>query len=210
MPEERDELERAWQALTERERLLQQTMARRSGEIDARARRFDEIAADLDARRQLIQDAEEELVDRERRLTLGEQELEDRREEIERAEGEVERVRQQALELDARASELRVLASELEERGDWIATASAALEAQERRANAVAAQAAELEGRWTELKDEERVHDSALRQLDTKAAEFEATAAKLAVDAQKIEQARNDVEPLFEAAKKLKHEVEQR
>ena len=41
-----------------------------------------------------------------------------------------------------------MLASELEERGDWIATASAALEVQERRANAVAAQAAELEGRW--------------------------------------------------------------
>src|SRR5882672_8138784 len=118
-------------------------MARRSGEIDARARRFDEIAADLEARRQLI----------------------------ERAESEVERVRQQALELDACASELRVLASELEERGDWIATASAALEAQERRATAVAAQAAELEDRWSELKDEERVHDSALRQLDTRAAE---------------------------------------
>ena len=79
MPDERDELEQAWQALTERERLVQETMARRSGEIDARARRFDEIAADLDARRQLIEDAEEELVERERRLSLGEQELEDRR-----------------------------------------------------------------------------------------------------------------------------------
>src|SRR6266571_3917577 len=64
MPEERDELEQAWQALTERERLVQQTMGRRSAEIDARARRFDEIAADLDARRQLIEDAEEELVER--------------------------------------------------------------------------------------------------------------------------------------------------
>ena len=61
MPERRDELEQAWQALTERERLVQQTVARRSAEIDARARRFDEIAADLDARRQLIEDAEEEL-----------------------------------------------------------------------------------------------------------------------------------------------------
>src|SRR2546426_2544654 len=79
MPEERDELERAWQALTERERLLQQTMARRSGEIDARARRFDEIAGDLDARRQLIEDAEEELVERERRVSLRGQEGEDRR-----------------------------------------------------------------------------------------------------------------------------------
>ena len=79
MPEERDELEQAWQALTEREHLVQQTVARRSAEIDARARRFDEIAADLDARRQLIEDAEEELVERERRLTLGVQELEDRR-----------------------------------------------------------------------------------------------------------------------------------
>jgi hypothetical protein len=62
MAEERDELEQAWQALTERERLVQQTVARRSAEIDARARRFDEIAADLDARRQLIEDAEEDLV----------------------------------------------------------------------------------------------------------------------------------------------------
>ena len=176
MPEERDELEQAWQALTERERLLQQTMARRSGEIDARARRFDEIAADLDARRQLIEDAEEELVERERRLSLGEQELEDRRAEIERAESEVERLRLQALELDRQASELRVLASELEERGDWIATASAALDAQERRAAVVTEQEAELEGRWAELKDEERVHDSASRQLDAKAAELEARA----------------------------------
>src|SRR3954452_20098964 len=105
MPAERDELEQAWQALSERERLLQQTVARRSGEIDARARRFDEIAADLDAGRQLIEEAEEELVTRERRLTLGEQELDDRRSEIERAEKEVERLRQQALELDVRASE---------------------------------------------------------------------------------------------------------
>ena len=153
MPEERDELEQAWQALTERERLVQQTVARRSAEIDARARRFDEIAADLDARRQLIEEAEDALVERERRLTLGEQELEDRRAEIERAEGEVERLRQQAGELDAQASELRVLAVELEERGDWIATASAALEAQERRATNVAEQAAELEDRWTALKD---------------------------------------------------------
>src|SRR6266487_6679503 len=69
MPEERDELEQAWQALTERERLVQQTMGRRSAEIDARARRFDEIAADLDARRQLIEDAEEELVERDRKST---------------------------------------------------------------------------------------------------------------------------------------------
>jgi hypothetical protein len=36
MPEERDELERAWRALTERERLVEQTVARRSAEIDAR------------------------------------------------------------------------------------------------------------------------------------------------------------------------------
>src|SRR5436309_15021885 len=105
MPEERDELEQAWQALTERERLVQETMARRSGEIDARARRFDEIAGDLDARRQLIEDEEEELVERERRLTLGEQELEDRREEIERADDGGERGRQPSLERDVRASE---------------------------------------------------------------------------------------------------------
>src|SRR5213593_2193195 len=174
MPEERDELEQAWQALTERERLVQETMARRSGEIDARARRFDEIAADLDARRQLIEDAEDALVERERRLTLGEQELEDRRSEIERAEGEVERLRQQALELDAQASELRVFASELEERGEWIATASAALEAQERRATDVAEQAADLDDRRTKFEDQERLQGAAMRQLETKATELEA------------------------------------
>src|SRR6266571_4727567 len=181
MPEERDELEQAWQALTERERLVQQTMARRSAEIDARARRFDEIAADLDARRQLIEDAEEELVERERRLSLGEQ----------------------ALELDRQASELRVLASELEERGDWIATASAALETQERRAAVVAEQEADLEGRWSELKDQERVHDSASRQLDAKAAELEARAAELVGGEKKLAKARSDVEPRLEAAKEL-------
>src|SRR5712692_4689660 len=190
MPEERDELEQAWQALTERERLVQQTVARRSAEIDARARRFDEIAADLDTRRQLIEDAEENLVERERRLSLGEQELEDRRAEVERAESEAQRLRLQALELDRQASELRVLASELEERGDWIATASAALEAQERRATLVAEQAAELEGRWSELKDQERMHGSALRQLDPRAGELEARTAGLAAETQKLEQAK--------------------
>src|SRR5438270_615266 len=113
MPEERDELERAWQALTERERLLQQTMARRSGEIDARARRFDEIAA-------------------------------------------------------------------------------------------------ELEARWTELKDEERMHDSASRQLDTRAAELEARTADLAAKEKKLEQAKSEVEPRLAAATTLQRDLEQR
>jgi chromosome segregation ATPase len=127
MPDEQDELEQAWQALADRERLLNQTIARRSSEIDARARRYEGIGADLDARRQLIEEAEDELGEREQKLGLAEEALRDREAEIERAEAEVERLRQQARELDVRASELRVLASELEERGDWIATASAAL-----------------------------------------------------------------------------------
>jgi len=88
MPDERDELEQAWQALTDREQLLNQTVARRSAEIDARARRFEEIGADLDARRQLIEDAEEDLVEREERLRLVEAELQDRRPEVERGEAE--------------------------------------------------------------------------------------------------------------------------
>src|SRR2546428_11950035 len=108
MPEERDELEQAWQALTERERLLQQTMARRSGEIDARARRFDEIAADLDARRQLIEDAEEELVERERRPARWEQERGERRVGIECAWGRGERARGETLRIDKRAGEIGV------------------------------------------------------------------------------------------------------
>ncbi|MBA3735330.1 MAG: putative Ig domain-containing protein [Actinobacteria bacterium] len=62
--------------------------ARRSAEIDARARRFDEIGADIDARRQLIEDAEEELVERERRLSLAEEAVRDRQEEIERGAAE--------------------------------------------------------------------------------------------------------------------------
>ena len=98
MPDEQDELEQAWQALSDRERLLNQTVARRSAEIDARARRFDEIGADLDARRQLIEDAEEELVERERRLTLAESRFETGASEIERAAAEADRVR------DARVS----------------------------------------------------------------------------------------------------------
>jgi hypothetical protein len=157
MAEERDELEQAWQALTERERLVQQTVARRSAEIDARARRFDEIAADLDARRQLIEDAEEDLVERERRLTLAEEQVQDRQEEIEHAAAEADRVRKLARELDVRASELRVLSSELEERGEWIATASAALAGQERRVAVVAEQEADLETRLAALQDQERL-----------------------------------------------------
>ena len=98
MPDERDELEQAWQALTDREQLVSQTIARRSAEIYARARRFEEIGADLDARRQLIEDAEEDLVEREERLRLVEAELQDRRLEIERDEAEAERVRERARE----------------------------------------------------------------------------------------------------------------
>src|SRR5262249_31324916 len=49
--EERYELEQAWAALADRERLLNETLARRSAEIDARARRYEEIGADLDGRR---------------------------------------------------------------------------------------------------------------------------------------------------------------
>ena len=93
MAEERDELEQAWQALTERERLVQQTVARRSAEIDARTKRFDEIAADLDARRQLIEDAEADLVERERRLTVAQEQVQDRQEEVEQASAEADRDR---------------------------------------------------------------------------------------------------------------------
>src|ERR671931_401013 len=85
MAEARDELERAWQALADRERLVNETLARRSAEIDARARRYEEIGADLDARRQLIEESEAELAERERRLALGEQELRERQAEVERA-----------------------------------------------------------------------------------------------------------------------------
>ena len=126
MPDERDELEQAWEALADRERLVSQTVARRAAEIDARARRFDEIGADLDARRRLIEDAEEELVEREQRIALTEERQKDREAEIERATADTERVRERERELDVHASELRVLATELEERGEWIAAATAA------------------------------------------------------------------------------------
>src|SRR2546421_12859601 len=91
--EEQDELEQAWEALAERERLLNQTVARRSSEIDARARRYEEIGADLDARRQLIEESEADLAEREQRLALGEQELHDRQGEGERGGSETRRVR---------------------------------------------------------------------------------------------------------------------
>src|SRR3954453_15636566 len=105
MPDEQDELEQAWQALAERERLLNQTVARRSAEIDARARRYEEIGADLDARRQLIEETEAALKERERRLTLGEEELRDGQAQAEHALAEADRVRERARELDVRASE---------------------------------------------------------------------------------------------------------
>src|SRR3989440_11932841 len=157
MAEEQDELEQAWEALAERERLVNQTVARRSAEIDARARRYEEIGADLDARRQLIEESEADLATREQRLALAEGQPRDGQAEAERAAAETDKLRERARELDVRASELRVLASELEERGDWIATASAALEAQERRAEALAAREAGFEGRAAERTDQERV-----------------------------------------------------
>src|SRR6184192_4857006 len=100
--EEQDQLEQAWEALADRERLLSQTVARRSAEIDARARRFQEIGADLDARRQMIEEAEEELVERERRVMLTEEQQRDRQKEIERAAVDAERLRERERELDVR------------------------------------------------------------------------------------------------------------
>src|SRR5262249_6955303 len=97
--EERYELEQAWAALADRERLLNETLARRSAEIDARARRYEEIGAALDVRRRLIEESEEELRTRERRVTLAEEELRDRQAQIERAATETERLRERAREL---------------------------------------------------------------------------------------------------------------
>src|SRR6266545_7975401 len=210
MPDEQEELTQAWEALGERERLVNETLSRRAAELDARARRFAEIAADLDARSQLLEEAEAEVAERERRLTLAQEELRDRQEDVLRSQDKIEHVRAQRRELDLQASELRALASELEERGDWIATASAALEAQERRAAAVAEQAAELELRATEIEDQERLQGAAMRQLETKAAELEARATDLAAKEQKIDQARSEVEPLLEAVKKREREVQHR
>src|SRR4051794_19978981 len=102
MPDEHDELEQAWQALADRERLLNQTIARRSSEIDVRARRYEEIGADLDARRQLIEEAETDLRERERRVSLGEQEVKDGQAELVHVAAETERLREQARQLDAR------------------------------------------------------------------------------------------------------------
>jgi hypothetical protein len=73
MAEERDELEQAWAALAERERLINGTLARRSAEIETRARRYEEIGADLDTRRRLIEESEDELRTREQRLVLAEE-----------------------------------------------------------------------------------------------------------------------------------------
>src|SRR6059058_3998005 len=101
--EEQDELEQAWEALADRERLLNQTVARRSAEIDARARRYEEIGADLDARRQLIEESEAHLAERERRLALAEEELRDRQLEAERAAAEIDRLRERARERAAGA-----------------------------------------------------------------------------------------------------------
>src|SRR5256885_13408802 len=114
MAEEQDELEQAWEALAGRERLLNQTIGRRSAEIDARARRYEEIGADLDARRQLIEESEAHLAERERRLALAEEELRDRQVEAGRAAGEVDRPRGRARGLGAGAGELRGLSSGLE------------------------------------------------------------------------------------------------
>src|SRR6266511_2247614 len=189
MSEEQEELTQAWEALGERERLVNETLARRAGELDARSRRFAEIAADLDARSQLLEEAEAEVAERERRLTLAQEELRDRQEDVLRSQDKIEHVRAQRRELDLQASELRALASELEERGDWIATASAALEAQERRAAAVAEQAAGLELRATEITEQERIHAVALRQVAARAAELEARAAELDAEAQRLKAA---------------------
>src|SRR3954471_16934076 len=105
--EERDELEQAWQALAERERLVSKTLARRSAEIDARARRYEEIGADLDARRRLIEESEDELRTRAQRVALAEEELRDRQTELAQATAEAERLRERARELDVWSGGLR-------------------------------------------------------------------------------------------------------
>src|SRR5207248_3252629 len=126
MPDERDELEQAWEALADRERLLSQTVARRSAEIEARARRFDEIGADLDARRNLIDDAEEDLV---------EGELQRRAEEL----ADEERVQ------SAGQRQLELRASQLESRTAKLQAEEAALEEEKARLDPRAAAAGERE-----------------------------------------------------------------
>src|SRR5438477_11600832 len=104
MAEEQDELEQAWEALADRERLINETIGRRSADIDARARRYEEIGADLDARRQLIEESEDELRMREQRVALAEEEVRDRQAQVEQAAAEADRLRERARELDVRES----------------------------------------------------------------------------------------------------------
>ena len=73
-------------------------------------------------------------------------------------------MRERARELDVRTAELRSLAAELEERGDWTATATAALDAQERRAEELDEREAAFQERLKEMTDQERVQGAALRQ----------------------------------------------
>src|SRR5439155_16159540 len=210
MPDERDELEQAWAALTDRERLLGQTVARRSAEIDARARRFDEIGADLDARRLMIEEAEEELVERERRVMLTEEQQRDRQQEIERAAVDAERLRERERELDVRASELRVLGTELAERGDWIAAATSALDLHEHRGEALDERESELQQRAVELADEERVHAAAQRQLELRASQLESRTAKLQAQEAALEKEKAAIEPRVATADEHERALDER
>ena len=103
-----------------------------------------------------------------------------------------------------------MLGAELEERGDWIATASAALEAQERRAAEVTERETELEARLSELKDQERVHATASRQLDARAAEAERRAATMAAEAAKLDEARSELEPRLATVKERERAATER
>src|SRR6266540_6866995 len=105
MPDEQEELTQAWEALGERERLVNETLSRRAAELDARSRRFAEIAADLDARSQLLEEAESEVAERERRLALANEELRDRQEDVLRSQAEIDLVRARDRELNIQASE---------------------------------------------------------------------------------------------------------
>ena len=84
-------------------------------------------------------------------------------------------------------------------RGDWIATASAALEAQERRAEALAAQETELQGRLAEMSEQERMQGAALRQLDARASELEARAAELEAERRRLAAAEAKLAPRIAA-----------
>src|SRR5262249_13136447 len=94
------EIREAWAQLAERERRLNETVNRRTAQLDERAARFEQVAAELTARAQDVDEAEAKLDARAERIAAAEEALRERERVVRDVEARGERVTQREFELD--------------------------------------------------------------------------------------------------------------